>query len=286
MTSILTTTEWRQTGDYLSFKGHRIFVRTQGSGEPILFLHGFPTSSYDYARIVPLLDRQFKLIFFDFLGYGFSDKPRQHPYSLFEQAEITEAVAQHFGLTKTRLVAHDIGDSVTLEVMRRGQPEITKLVILNGSVLLDDYRPLITQKLLLHPVIGPIVTRLRLIRKPAFARQFGKLFVTPLTTTEIDEFWSLIQYNDGMGIYHLLIRYLRERKIHEHTWLDALKLHTAPLTVIWGQRDPVAVPSIANAILERRPDTRYFPLNEIGHFPQWEAPNQIAEIIRQALTNN
>lgn len=286
MTSILTPTEWRQTGDFISFKGHRIFVRTQGSGEPILFLHGFPTSSYDYARIAPLLDNQFKLIFFDFLGYGFSDKPRQHPYSLFEQAEITQAVAQHFGLAKTRLVAHDMGDSVTLEAIRRGQPEITKLVMLNGSVLLDDYRPLITQKLLLHPVIGPIVTSLRLICKPAFARQFRKLFAAPLTGSEIDEFWSLIQYNDGMGIYHLLIRYLRERKIHEHTWLDALKAHTAPLTVIWGQRDPVAVPSIANAILERRPDTRYFPINEIGHFPQWEGPEQVAEIIRQALANN
>lgn len=286
MTKTLTPTEWRQTGDYLSFKGHRIFVRTQGGGEPILFLHGFPTSSYDYARIALLLENQFKLIFFDFLGYGFSDKPRQHPYSLFEQAEITQTVAQHFSLTKTLLVAHDMGDSVTLEVMQRGQPEITKLVMLNGSVLLDDYRPLITQKLLLHPVIGPIVTGLRLIRKPAFARQFGKLFATPLTATEIDEFWSLIQYNDGMGIYHLLIRYLRERKIHEHTWLDALKAHTAPLTVIWGQRDPVAVPSIANAILERRPDTHYFPMNEIGHFPQWEAPERVAEIVRQALANN
>lgn len=286
MTKILNPTEWRETGDTLSFKGHRIFVRTQGSGEPVLFLHGFPTSSYDYARIAPLLDGQFKLIFFDFLGYGFSDKPRQHPYSLFEQAEVTQAVAQHFGLSKTLLVTHDIGDSVTLEVMRRGQPEITKLVMLNGSVLLDDYRPLITQKLLLHPMIGPMVTRLRLIRKPAFARQFGKLFAAPLTPTEIDEFWSLIQYNDGMGIYHLLIQYLNERKVHEHTWLDALKAHTAPLTVIWGQRDPVAVPSIANAILERRPDTHYIPMHEIGHFPHWEAPKQVAEIIGQVLINN
>ncbi|MBI5928702.1 MAG: alpha/beta hydrolase [Chloroflexi bacterium] len=285
MSDILT---WQQTGDYLSFKGHRIFVRTQGNAnaEPILFLHGFPTSSYDYARVAPLLDRQFRLIFFDYLGYGFSDKPHQHPYSLFEQAEMTQVVAQHFGLTKTRLVAHDVGNSVTLEVMRRGEPEISQLVMLNGSVLLDDYRPLITQKLLLHPIIGPIVTKLRLIRKPAFARQFGKLFATPLTTSEIDEFWSLIQYNDGMGIYHLLIQYLRERKIHEHTWLDALKVHAAPLTVVWGQRDPVAVPSIAKAILGRRPDTAYFPLDDIGHFPQWEAPERVAEIIRQAFINN
>jgi pimeloyl-ACP methyl ester carboxylesterase len=105
-----------------------------------------------------------------------------------------------------------------------------------------------------------------------------------LSAEEIDAFWSLICHNDGLGIYHLLIQYLRERKIHEHTWLDALKTHPAPLTVIWGQRDPVAVPSIANAILARRPDTHYIPLEEVGHFPQWEAPEEVANAVRQAFS--
>lgn len=286
MSDILTPDQWRKTGDYLMFKGHRIFVRTQGRGEPILCLHGFPTSSYDYVRLVPLLEDQFRLIFFDFLGYGFSDKPRQHPYSMFEQAEITQLVAENFGLNRIWLVTHDMGDSVTLEVMRRGRLEITRVVMLNGSVLLDDYRPLITQKLLLNPLSGPIITKLHLIGKSVFARQFGKLFAVPLTPQEVDYFWSLIEYNDGIGIYHLLIQYLRERKIHEHTWLDTLKSHTAPLTVVWGQRDPVAVPSIASAILERRPDARYIPLEDIGHFPQWEAAELVAEFIRQTFMNN
>lgn len=283
--SVLTPNEWLKTGNYISFKGHRIFVRTQGQSQKpaVLFSHGFPTSSYDYARIAPLLENDFRLIFFDFLGYGFSDKPRNHPYSLFEYADITQAVAEHFGLEKTLAVAHDVGDSVVLEILRRGKPEVTKLVMLNGSVLLDDYRPLITQKLLLNRLTGPIITRLHLITKPVFARQFGKLFAQPLPASEIDEFWSLITTNDGIGVYHLLIQYLRERKIHEHTWLDALKTHTAPLTVIWGQRDPVAVPSIANAILERRPDTHYIPLDDVGHFPQWEAPERVANLIHQSF---
>ncbi len=270
---------WRATGSTIDFNGHHIFVTTYGDGQPVLVLHGFPTASYDYARLVPLLQDRYKLILFDFIGYGFSDKPKQHTYSLFEQADITEAVAAHFGLETTCLLTHDMGNSVTLEVLKRGQLIVEKMVMLNGSVLLDYYRPLITQKLLLNAYIGPIISALRLIRKPVFARQFGKVFAQPPPPSEIDAFWELVTYNDGMAIYHKLIQYLAERKVHEHIWLDALKASTMPLTVVWGQLDPVAVPKIAEAITERRPDCTYIPLDDIGHFPQWEAPQRVANAI-------
>ncbi len=275
---------WQASGTYLNVNNQRIFVREEGQGPPLLCLHGFPTSSYDYARLAPLLRDQFHLVFFDFLGYGFSDKPRQHPYSIFEQADITQAVVNSLGIEQINILTHDLGNSVVLELFKRGNPLVERLVMLNGSVLLDYYQPVITQKLLLNLIAGPIISRLRLIRKPIFARQFSKIFAEKPAQEEIDAFWELIQYNDGMANYHLLIQYLRERKIYEHMWLDELKAHTAPLTVIWGQRDPVSVPKIAEAILDRRPDTDYHPLAEVGHFPHWENPPVVANIVKQAFS--
>lgn len=283
MTDLPDLKQWQANGTYITFKGHRIFTTAYGTGVPILVLHGFPTASYDFARLVPLLADRYRLILFDFLGYGFSDKPRPHNYSLFEQADITQAVAAHYGLEKCFLLTHDMGNSVTLEILKRGAPHVERLVMLNGSVLLKYYQPLITQKLLLHPVIGPLITRFRLIRRRSFAQQFGSLFPTPPPDAEIDAFWSLIGYNDGMGIYDRLIQYLAERKIHEYTWLDALQNNTAPLTVIWGQLDPVSVPKIAEAVLERRPNAAYIPLPDIGHYPQWEAPERVATEIQKAF---
>ncbi|MCB9435528.1 MAG: alpha/beta hydrolase [Anaerolineales bacterium] len=281
----MTPENWRQTGHIIKFKDYDIYTRVVGThGPAVLVLHGFPTSSYDYARLMPLLADHYRFILFDFLGYGFSDKPQKHPYSLFEQADVAEAVASYYGLEHVYVLTHDMGNSVVLELMKRGRLSIERVVMLNGSVLLTHYRPVVTQKLLLHPTIGPLITRLRLIRRPLFARQFGKLFAQRPSAEEIIEFWSLIQYHDGMANYHLLIQYLSERRIHELTWLDALAQHTAPLTVIWGQRDPVAIPKIAEAILERRPDTTYFPLDEIGHFPQWEAPQTVANIVHKAFS--
>ncbi len=277
---------WRQNGDFMTVGDHRIYVQVRGEGPPLMILHGFPTASYDYVHLAPLLEDRYRLILFDFLGYGFSSKPRNHPYSLFEQADIAEAVAARFGMERVFILTHDMGNSVTLELMKRGQLQMEKVVMLNGSVWLQHYRPVITQKLLLHPVIGPIITRLRLIRRPTFARQFGKLFAEKPSAEEIAAFWSLIKYNGGLANYHLLIRYLSERKVHEKVWLEALAAHTAPLTVIWGHRDPVSVPKIADVILEKRPDAVYHPLKDVGHFPQWEAPQRVAEIIREHLGEN
>lgn len=275
--------DWRASGDWLDFKGHNIFIKAVGEGQPLLVLHGFPTSSYDYARLLPLLEDRYRVILLDFLGFGFSDKPRPYHYSLFEQAEIAELAAAHFGHSSVHLLAHDMGASVALEILRRGKPAVEKLVLLNGSVLLDDYRPVLLQRLLLDPVIGPAMTALRLVGRQGFGQQFGSVFAQCPPSEEIDAFWSLITYNDGTRIYDRLIQYLNERKVHQHTWLDALKTHPAPLTVIWGQRDPVSVPSIAQAILTRRPDARYILLDDIGHFPQWEAPERVAAAVKEAF---
>ncbi len=274
--------DFRARGQLIELLGHRIFVSDQGSGPPVLFLHGFPTSSFDYALLTPLLASQRRLVLFDFLGYGYSDKPRQHNYSLFEQADFAVAVAQHLGLGPLTLVAHDMGSSVALELLRRPQLSIERLVLLNGSVLLRHYRPLITQRLLLHPQIGPLLTRLGLINRTVFGRQFAKLFPSPPPAAELDLFWELIRHNDGHRNYHLLIRYLNERKRHELVWLDALAASKVPLTVIWGQRDPVSVPAIAKEVLLRRPDAKYVPLHEVGHYPQWEDPQTVAQHILRA----
>jgi len=220
---------------------------------------------------------------FDFLGFGFSDKPRPHDYSLFEQADIAQAVAAHFGLKRTFILTHDMGNSVALEILKRGDPVVDKLVMLNGSMLLKYYRSLLSQKLLLHPIFGPVISALRLIRRPVFARQFRSLFATQPSELEIDTFWSLIRYNDGLGIYHRLIKYLNERKIHEHTWLDVLEAHHTALTIIWGQHDSVSVSRIGEYLVELRPDATYYPLAATGHYPQWEAPERLAEILRTAL---
>ena len=87
-----SVSEWRDGGRWLTTAAGKVFARSApGDGPTILLLHGYPSSSYDYRNVVPHLAGRAWLTL-DFLGFGLSDKPRPHRYSLFEQADIVQTV--------------------------------------------------------------------------------------------------------------------------------------------------------------------------------------------------
>jgi pimeloyl-ACP methyl ester carboxylesterase len=277
---------WRETGELIPFNGLKVFVRSAGQGPPVIALHAFPTSSYDFCRIAPLLADHFQIIVFDYPGYGFSDKPRPHAYSLLEAADCLGAVAAHFGVRRAFVLAHDIGASIALIALARRQMAIERLVLMNGSVVSIPFEnPVmrITQRALLHPTIGPMIGRMGLISKAFFASTTRQLFSYPLPREELNAFWSIIWYQDGAALYPLLMRYMLERWQHQHTWLDALAGHGAPLTLIWGQRDPIATPAVAEEVISRRPDAGYVRLADVGHYPHWEVAEVVAGVVRGAF---
>jgi len=287
MNSIWTPESWRVSGSWLNFQDLRLFVTDQGRGRPLLLLHGFPTSSYDYTRVVPLLAEHFRLVLFDYPGFGFSGKPRSHRYSLLECADAVQMVAEIFHLDPLLILAHDISDSVVLELLRRGTPAIAGLIMMNGSVWsipFTDLKLLLMQRVMLHPLLGLLISRLHLFRRPIFANMMRQIFFAPLSDAEIDAFWSLLQFNNGIAIYHLLLGYMRERWQHQVTWLNALQASQVPLTLVWGQDDPVATPAVAEIIMARRPDATSIRLARVGHYPHWEAPEYVAAAVLRAFT--
>ena len=276
---------WLADGEYIHVDGLRIFTKTIGRGHPLLCLHAFPTSSYDYSQLAPLLADSYQLIFLDYPGFGFSEKPRHYPYSLFKYTDAVEAVCKHYGHTSLWLCAHDIGDSIALELLRRNTLHIENLTLLNGSILsipFTDPLMALSQKLWLNPFWGGMISRLRLFRKPLFALMFNRIFGRALSPAEIEAFWSLLTHNNGLAIYHRLMGYMPERWQHQHQWLDVLAQHPVPLTLIWGQADPVATPAVAEHILTLRP-ANYIPLNGVGHYPHWDAPAKVADVLLDLL---
>jgi pimeloyl-ACP methyl ester carboxylesterase len=286
MIAPLTPEQWRRSGRVVQLAGRRVFVAECGSGSPVLVLHGFPTASYDFSQVVPLLARSLRLILVDYPGFGFSDKPVSGAYSLVGYADVAQALLRELDLPRVFVLAHDIGDSVALELLSRQRPRIERLVLLNGSVVsvpIADPAMLLMQRMLLSPLLGATMSKLRLFRRSIFARTFQKLFARQLSAAELGAFWSLLRYNDGLAIYHRLIRYMLERRVQQQRWLDALGRDSAALTLIWGLADPVAPPVIADRILSLRPDARAVRLPGVGHYPHWESPSQVADVVRAAF---
>lgn len=259
----------------------KVFVRTgAGKAPTVLLLHGYPSSSYDFREVLPHLGRQ-AWVTMDFLGFGLSDKPRPHRYSLLEQADLVQTVV---GVTTTGpvvVLAHDMGTSVTTELLARDLDarlpfELRRAVLSNGSVILDraSLRPI--QKVLRGP-LGPVAARL--IRQGGFKRGFGRLFSPehPLSPDEAAAQWELLCYNDGNHIAHLLISYLEERVRYAQRWHGAVGEWPKPLGFVWGLADPVATTNVLDGLRELRPSAGVVELSGLGHYPQIEDPKAYAD---------
>ncbi|MFL6158923.1 MAG: alpha/beta fold hydrolase [Marmoricola sp.] len=118
MTLTASVRAWRDQGREISTGGRKVFVTDRGEGPvPLVLIHGFPGSSHDWSGLVPLLDG--RVITLDLPGYGFSDKSPEASYTLFEQADVVEAVLAELGIERCVVVGHDMGDTVTAELAHR-----------------------------------------------------------------------------------------------------------------------------------------------------------------------
>lgn len=275
--------EWLAAGTLETIDARRIFVREQqGDGPPVLLMHGFPTCSYDWRHVVARLpDRH--LVAFDFLGFGLSDKPREHRYSLLAAADLTERIAERSDGEQVVLVAHDMATSVVTELLARDLEGRLRLrpaavLLLNGSIVVELARLTVSQKLL-RSRFGSVAAQLS--NEPAFHAQMGRIFSTahPLTPQESAEQWSLITHEGGNRILDKLSLYLHERIRYAQRWHGALRDWHGHLELAWGLQDPVSNRSVLDAVIELRPGAPVTELPELGHYPQLEDPAAVSEII-------
>jgi pimeloyl-ACP methyl ester carboxylesterase len=280
--------DWFAAGERVEAAGFHMFTRVMGAeGAPWLtVLHGFPTSSFDWAPVADGLAGERRLLLFDFLGFGDSDKPREHVYSIREQADLTEALWRHFGVTSTALIAHDYGVSVGQELLARradGKLEVVieRIAFLNGGLYPDVHRALLVQKLLLDPRTGPVLSKR--IGERAMARGLTRVFAAEHRPSkdELHEHWLGIERRGGHRIQHHLIRYIEDRRRNAARWTGALEQTDVPRTFVWGMLDPVSGAHMAERIVSRVPPRELHALADVGHYPQVEAPLRAGLLLRR-----
>ncbi len=279
---------WRERGREEEVRGHGIHVfRRDGDGPLLLLLHGFPSSSYDWRL---LLDRlpEGPALAFDCLGFGLSEKPRRHDYTLAEQADIAEdLVARHGAGSQVFLVGHDMGTSVATELMARdldgtGRLDLRGALLFNGSMIQGAASPTPAQRVL-RGRLGPVAARLSSER--VFRHQFGSIFSDghPLSEAEADDQWCLITHGGGRTLGHRLIAYMDERHRKAERWHGALRDWPKPLHLAWGMQDPVATRRVLDGVRALRPGVPLTAFPELGHYPQIEDPSALAAAVRAAL---
>ena len=295
---ITSSSGWEAIGSHRLLCGERIFtVDAPAIGPerhpPLLVLHGFPTSSFDYAAVLDDLRAGRRVLLLDLLGFGLSAKP-DRAYSMALQADRAAAFVAELGVDRLALLTHDMGDTVGGELLARraegGWPvEVARRVVTNGSIYIQQAHLTDGQQLLLS-LPDALLPEDVPIDASGLTRSLRATFSS--ATSEVPEGWpedpvpqaaAQIVYNDGHRVLPRLIRYIEERRANERRFTGAIESDPSPLHVVWGLDDPIAVPSMVDTLLAARPDATAVRLEKVGHYPMVEAPARFLDAVLPGL---
>ena len=283
---------WRARGRLVRALGLDIFtvdLNAAAGGIPVVLLHGFPTSSYDWRSVAEALARTRRVITFDFPGYGLSPKPPDFSYSLHEQADVVELVLRELGVREAHVIAHDMGTSVSCELAARRLSgllhfQLRTLTLMNGSVHIELAHLTPSQKLLRRPTLGPLFARAA--RYTTFRAQMRKILGRPeaISDEELQDLFDLLKHGDGNLRLPRVISYIDERHRFRRRWIGALRALDVPLLVLWGDQDPVAVMPIAQRLQRETVGAELRRLDGLGHYPQLEDAPRVADELDRFLS--
>ncbi|MEO1655415.1 MAG: alpha/beta fold hydrolase [Bacteroidota bacterium] len=233
--------QWQQGGRFFKVGDHRAFLREEGPGEAVVCVHGVPSSSYLYRKMIPLLARQgYRGLSFDLIGMGLSDKPGDFDYSWTGLGKWSAQAIEALEIEKYHLIIHDIGGPVGVEMLGHHPEKILSVTILNtllvnlgsfskpfpmyffekkgiGEAFLATTLPLFFQKLMHWRGIH---------QNKSFTRDDARTYV------------QLLNHGDKGKAFLQIMRSFEARAAKEKQYLDTLRGLQVPIQIIWGVNDP------------------------------------------------
>ena len=282
---------WETLGAYRDVGGHQIFTvdlepREPEGRDPLLVIHGFPTSSFDFARTAIDLAVDRRVVLLDLLGFGLSAKP-DAAYTMALQADVVAQVARELSLERFALLTHDMGDTVGGELLARQLEgrwpvDVTRRVVTNGSIYIAMAHLTAGQELLLS-LPDELIPEAVAPDRRAIARSLVETLAPGHADVDMSSHAELVAHRGGNRVLARTIRYIEERRSNERRFTGAIESHPSPLTVVWGPEDPIAVAPMADRLNEVRADARVIWIRGAGHYPQLEEPAAYLEAVREAL---
>jgi haloalkane dehalogenase len=269
--------------NYIEANGLRLHYLEAGQGDPILLLHGFPTSSHLYRHILPELGKTHRAIALDLPGYGLSDKPLDVAYDYDFYADTLNAFLDALGIRDTHLCVHDLGGPVGLYWALRHPHRVPKLVILNTLVypetswavklFLLALRTPVLRDYIVSPKGLVAAMKLGVVHKERMTRETLTPYTAPFEDPAARK--ALIKAGSGLGTAGLA-KIARELPGYQTT-----------IRLIYGENDR-ALPDIAKTMARLKrdhPEAELTALPNCGHFLQEDEPERVAQLIAEFMTS-
>lgn len=260
--------DWELNGRLRTRRGE-IAYRSMGQGPPVVLVHGTPSRSLVWRQVAPLLARRRRVIVWDLLGFGDSERHVEQDVSLVAHGEVLAELVEQLGLERPALVGHDIGGAVVLRAHLIEEVPIAQLALIDGVVLAPWITPRTREmqgeleRWAADPALeDTIVAHLRSATSRALAPDvFQALFGQ----------W---EGEHGRALYLRNLAQFDER--HTDEFQPRLASIQAPTLVVWGEEDAWLPVETSERVAASIPGAQRVVIPGAGHFCMEDEPEQVA----------
>ena len=257
----------------------------EGTGDPVLLVHGTPTWSFEYRHVIAALSSRYRCIAPDHLGFGLSARPSGFAYTPEAHAGALREFVDRLGLDRFTLVIHDFGGPIGLPLALQPDSPVEKLVVLNSFAWPIDDDPTVARP---AKLIGGAVGRwlykyanieFRLIVPSAYGDR------RKLTSAILRQYSAVFDDRQARGqVLHTLATSLLGSRDHYQLLLDRMAtLRALPTLIVWGEKDSFFKPHYLARWQQLLPDATVVTLPDAGHWPHEEDPAGVVEAIERFL---
>ncbi len=242
----------------------------EGAGEPVILIHGIPTWSYLWHKLIPVLSKQNRVLAPDLAGFGYSDKRDNFDRAIDKQAELIDAWMNEIGVEAAHIVAHDIGGGVALRLAALFPNRVKKLCVMNG-VSYDSWA-IEAMIQLGHPSAYKIASASTTV---ATLKQMLKQGFNETPDDEVLD-GIFAPYSTEVGKLSL-IRNATALNTNLTTEITHL-LHKieAKTLILWGEDDKFQLLKFGQRLSDDIPNAKLIRVKDARHFVMIDQPEEVA----------
>jgi pimeloyl-ACP methyl ester carboxylesterase len=265
-------------GEFVDLSGARIYyyaAGTRGAGNPVVLIHGFPTSSHLWTDVVPLMPAGHRIVVLDLLGYGRSDRPLGRPVDIPAHAARVISLLDELRIERACIVGHGMGGGIAQWMVLKNPERVSHLGLID-SVPLDGGESIhagLTRAAMPLLTLLPPTALLSLLRRDLL-RGYED---TARATHSVDLYLRPFAGTEGRDA---LRAHLRGGRVPAGVRLSEVRTPTA---LVWGENDRAIPLEVGSRLRDAIPTARLDVVPGARHFTPEEAPREIAEAISELL---
>jgi pimeloyl-ACP methyl ester carboxylesterase len=231
----------RAAGEAFVAEGVQSFVRADGEGDPVVLMHGLPSSSFLYRKVIPELAlRGFRALSFDLPGLGFADRPSGFEYTFTGLGRFAVAAVDALDLGRFHLVVHDAGGPVGFELAAAIPDRVRSLTLLNTIVDMNTVPfPMEIYARVATGSRWPALPPARITRELIYRIGIRNREAVP--PEEVDAYRELVLRVDNGRAYLRIMRNLErtQEKARLYKRVVDTRVVPYPVQIVWGADDPI-----------------------------------------------